>query len=63
MANTELEHKFKTEMCEHADEVDPTGEQDWFSLSLGWAIGKGLTFEAAWEFAVRMRYTLHYFHD
>ena len=36
--------------------VDPGNEQDWFSLTLGWAIAKGLEPEEAHKFAIHIRY-------
>jgi hypothetical protein len=47
---------FEVEVHNRASEVDPDNEQDWFSLTLGWAIGKGLKPEDAHEFALHIRY-------
>jgi hypothetical protein len=47
---------FKAEINDRAEEIDSSNEQDWFSLTLGWAIGKGLTPEDAHEFARYIRY-------
>ena len=47
---------FKTEVADRASEIDPSSEQDWFSITLGWAIAKGLSVEDAHEFATHLRY-------
>lgn len=47
---------FKLEVADRAHEIDPNNEQDWFSLTLGWAIAKGFSPEAAHEFASFIRY-------
>jgi len=47
---------FQNEVNEKASEIDPTQEQDWFSLTLGWAIAKGLNPTEAYDFALRIRY-------
>lgn len=51
-----LEALFKTEVDDKATEVDPSNSQDWFSITLGWAIAKGLSPEDAHEFAIHIRY-------
>lgn len=52
---------FKKEVCDRSEEIDEDQEQDWFSLSLGWAIAKGIPPEEAHHFAVCVRYDFHYF--
>jgi hypothetical protein len=57
----ELEKKFytlafKAEIRDRAEEVDPNDNEDWFSLTLGWAIGKGLTIREAYDFAIYIKY-------
>jgi len=47
---------FKAEIHNRASDVDPSNCQDWFSLTLGWAIAKGLDPSAAHEFASYIRY-------
>ncbi|EGR3229182.1 hypothetical protein ACXHQ0_19595 [Vibrio antiquarius] len=44
------------EVYDKAEEVDPTGSQYWYSIVLGWAIGKGLEPEAAHDFAYHVIY-------
>jgi len=51
-----LKALFKTEVHDKAKEVDPSNEQDWFSITLGWALGKGLSPDRAHEFAIYIRY-------
>ncbi len=45
-----LAELFETQIFDKADEVDPSSSEDWSSLALGWALGKGLTPEDAHEF-------------
>lgn len=35
-------------------EIDPSHEQDWYSLALGWALGKGATPADAHQFATEV---------
>jgi hypothetical protein len=51
-----LIESFKTEIGDRVNEVDPAREQDWYSLALGWGIAKGLTPDAAHDFARYIRY-------
>lgn len=46
-----LAREFKAEVVDRAAEVDPSNEELWTSLALGWAIAKGLPPEEAREFA------------
>ncbi len=39
-----------------AVKLDPNNEYDWYSITLGWAIGKGLTLDDAENFATYIRY-------
>ena len=52
----ELENQFKTEVHDRAKEIDESGEQDWYSMTLGWAIAKGITPDDAHDFARHIRY-------
>ena len=47
---------FKNEVSDRAEEIDPSNEQDWYSLTLGWGIGKGLSPDEAHDFARYIRY-------
>lgn len=51
---------FKQEACSKAKELDPEKEQDWFSLSLGYFIAKGLTIDQAHDASLMSRYTFGY---
>lgn len=51
-----LEIQFKTEISDRAVLIDPDQEEDWKSLTLGWAIAKGLTPKQAQDFALHIRY-------
>jgi len=51
-----LQAKFKSEVSDRAAEIDPSDEQDWFSLTLGWAIANGLSPDEAHSFASHIRY-------
>lgn len=51
-----LETLFKKEVNDKSREVDPSYSQDWFSLTLGWGIAKGLTPDDAHSFAIHIRY-------
>lgn len=52
----DLQNLFKIEISDRASEVDPDSELDWFSLTLGWVIAKGISPEAAFDFALHIRY-------
>jgi hypothetical protein len=40
--------------------IDPSEEQDWFSLSLGYFLGKGLPVDEAHSLSLYVRYDQHY---
>ena len=52
----ELIDQFKTEVDDRAEEVDPNMECYWQDLTIGWAIGKGLSPKDARDFARYIRY-------
>jgi hypothetical protein len=52
----ELLALFKIEVHDKAEEVNPNDEHDWLSLTLGWAVAKGLSTDAAADFALYVRY-------
>lgn len=56
MNRDELALQFKSEVSNRAEEVDPEDERDWYALTLGWALAKGLAPAAAHEFARYIRY-------
>lgn len=47
---------FKIEVSDRSDRIDPDNREDWRSLAVGWAIGKGLKPEDAVDFAIYIRY-------
>lgn len=47
---------FKKEVTDRAKEIDPSGEEHWGSLTLGWAIAKGMEPDTAYRFATHIRY-------
>ena len=54
--NQELIELFKTECHDRSSEIDTDNSQDWFSITLGWAIAKGLSPDDAYQFASYIRY-------
>jgi hypothetical protein len=50
-----LEKEFEI-VSSQAKEIDPEQNQDWFSLTLGWALAKGLTPAEAHTFSAHIRY-------
>jgi ribosome-associated toxin RatA of RatAB toxin-antitoxin module len=54
----QLTEQFKAEVHDKiiGDIEDEFMEEDFHSLSLGWAIAKGLSFEDAFDFASYIRY-------
>jgi len=51
-----LERDFKKECSDRSKQIDSQDEYDWYSLTLGWAIGKGIKPGAAKRFAIHIRY-------
>ena len=47
---------FKTEVNDRASDIDPANDLDWFSLTFGWAVAKGLSPREAHLFAIHIRY-------
>lgn len=54
--NEQLVTAFKIEVHDRSEEIDPENDEDWCSLTLGWAIGKGLSPDDALAFASHIRY-------
>jgi hypothetical protein len=48
--------QFALEVSKHSAEIDPGNEQDWYSLTLGWALAKGFFPTQAHAFAMHIRY-------
>ena len=42
---------YKDNVDSHCDEIDPDCDELWFSLTLGWALGRGLDPRTARSFA------------
>lgn len=57
---SELYQQFRIEIIAKTSDIDPNADYDWYALSLGWAIAKGLTVEDAHRFALYARYTQEY---
>ena len=49
--------QFRTEVDNRSAEIDEYNEYDWLSLTLGWALAKGLHPSDARDFAVYVRYS------
>jgi hypothetical protein len=47
---------FKKEVTKRARAIDPSDEHQWHSLTVGWAIAKGMTPADAYYFATFIRY-------
>lgn len=56
---------FRRDCCERKRmrKIDPGQEQDWFSLSLGYFIAKGVEPKRAHTLAIHVRYDLLYWED
>jgi hypothetical protein len=56
MIKEELVLLYKSEINDKAIEIDPNNEYDWFSLTMGWALAKGLSPIKALKFSSYIRY-------
>jgi len=54
------ENEFRKEVLDRVKQIDESEEQDWYSLTLGWAIAKGLTPGKAHDWSRYARYERHY---
>ena len=52
----QLHSQWVKEVCKKPKSVDKDNQEDWHSLCLGWAIGKGLTIKDAKDFASKADY-------
>jgi len=50
----------KKEIHDVAKDIDPNDEHCWYSIVLGWALGKGATPKQAEEFSLHVRYKTPY---
>lgn len=51
---------FKTDICANAKTIDSEDEFDWYDLSIGYFLAKGLDIDAAVDLALIARYDEHY---
>lgn len=54
--NLQLINLFETEIYNKSKKIDPHDEHEWYSLTLGWALAKGLSVSRAHAFALHIRY-------
>lgn len=54
---------YKRVVCDQAAEIDPSDKRDWFSLSLGFFMGQGLTIDEAHDLSLWVRYETGNFQD
>lgn len=47
---------YQKEINVRAEEIDPDEQFDWRGITLGWALGKGMTIEEADRFSRHIRY-------
>ena len=52
----QFEKDWKEVVYDRGDEVDPSNEQDWYSLTVGFALGKGFSIDVSHELASYIRY-------
>ena len=48
--------QFKKEVSDKAKEIDPSNDEDWYSLTLGWAMAKGFSPDNAHTLTRHIRY-------
>jgi hypothetical protein len=53
-----LVDEFQQKVFSKYKEVDPSEEQDWYSLALGWALARNLSAEEAHSFAQHVSYNI-----
>ena len=56
LKRNKLTQLFKSEVSALSKEIDPNSSQDWYSLTIGWAIAKGLSPDDSHDFANHIRY-------
>ena len=59
-SSTALIPSWKKYVFDRAEEIDKSKEQDWYSLALGFALGKGRSPDEAHAFANHIRYKTDY---
>ena len=55
-----LYDEFYESVCKVSEDIDPHNNHNWSSLSIGWALAKGLNSEDALQFAQYARFTKYY---
>lgn len=60
MDKEKLTQEWKKEVFDNSDNVDPENSQDWYSLALGFALGKGCNPDDSHKFATHIRYNTDY---
>lgn len=48
----EVVEAFKFSITDNGTTIDPENEQDWYSLALGWALGRGYGIHDSHTFAI-----------
>jgi hypothetical protein len=51
---------FRQQVCERAKEVDTSEALDWFALSFGFFLARGVSIEEAWQLSLDARYKHEY---
>ena len=51
---TPLELEYKDTIYDKSKRVDPSDERDWYCMSYGWALGKGLSIAKSHKFAEKV---------
>ena len=51
-----LAKQFKEEVCNRGEEIDPAYKMCWHTLTVGWALGKGLDPDSAKSFSTYIEY-------
>lgn len=51
---------FKAEVCDNFDKVDLGSELDFYAISLGYFIAKGISIDESHALSIYVRYTLQY---
>lgn len=60
MTKEEVKEAFRKEVCEKWQEVDLDSRLDWYDLSIGFFLAKGLNIKEAHELASEVRYKYEY---
>lgn len=55
-ATDERLSEFAEQVTQFSEDIDPDNERCWLSLTVGWAVAKGMTGEDANDFATWVRY-------